>query len=221
MNIGLIVFAGKGTRMNSPIPKQFIEADGKELVVYTIEVFQHSSLIDEIILVTHKDYLNHVKELKEKYNLTKVKYIIPGGETRQESVKLGLLNSSYSDNDIVLIHDGDRPLVSEEIISRNIKAINNCDGVCTMIKHSESLSNVSNLGRCKVVNGIDIDVQTPQTFRYGLIKTAHVKRENESFSDDIGLIEDEYKVSYVEGDKRNFKVTTDIDLIAFKSMILE
>ena len=219
MNIALIVFAGSGTRINSSLPKQFIKIKEKELVVYTIEKFEKSPVIDEIILVTHKDYLDLVESFIDKYHLTKVKYIIPGGSSRQESVKLGLLNTDYDENDNILIHDGDRPLVSEEIIECSVKTLQKYQACCVYIPHNEALNTVSNLGRTKLIEGVEADVQTPQSFKYGLIKKYHVLKEKESFSDDTGLVEKDVEVKYIHGDKMNFKVTTDIDLEAIKSII--
>lgn len=219
MNIALIVFAGQGTRINSSIPKQFIKIKGKEIVTYTIETFQNSPEIDEIVLVTHKDYLDYVKNFVKKYSFTKVKHILPGGNTRQESVKLGLLGTDYDKKDNILIHDGDRPLVGELIIKNNVDALKSHDVVCTYIPHSEALGHVSNLGRVKVVDNVRMDVQTPQSFKYGLIKKYHLERELESFSDDIGLVEEDHKVFYVHGSKYNFKITTDIDLKVLESLL--
>lgn len=219
MNVALIVFAGKGTRINSPIPKQFIKINGKDLVVYTIEKFENSRYIDEIILVTHKDYIDYVKDLVIYHNLSKVRYIIQGGETRQESVKKGLEKSRYNDDDIILIHDGDRPLVDDNIIKNNVDLLKEYNAVCTFIYHQDALKSASNLGRCKKLGDRDIDVQTPQSFRYGLIKKYHKLKENEQFSDDIGLVEKDYDVCYVKGSPFNFKVTTDIDLTLIKSIM--
>ena len=219
MNVALIVFGGSGTRINSSLPKQFIKIKGKELVVYTIEAFQNSPEIDEIVLVTHKDYFDLVNSLIKKYSLTKVKHVIAGGNTRQESVKLGLINTNYDDKDYVLIHDGDRPLVSELIIKNNVDALKHHDVVCTYIPHAEALPHVSNLGRVKIVDGKRIDVQTPQSFKYGLIKRYHLERELETFSDDIGLVEEDHNVFYLFGGKYNFKITTDIDLKVLESLL--
>ena len=219
MNIALIVFAGLGTRINSPIPKQFIKIKGKEIVVYTIETFQNSPLIDEIVLVTNKNYLDLVKNLVKKYSLSKVKHIIAGGNSRQESVKLGLVNTEYDSKDNILIHDGDRPLVSELIIKNNVESLKAHDVVCTYIPHAEALSHVSNLGRVKIVDGVRMDVQTPQSFKYGLIKKYHLERELESFSDDVGLLEEDHKVFYLRGSKYNFKITTDVDLKVLESLL--
>lgn len=220
MNIALIVFAGVGSRINSPIPKQFIKIKNKELVSYTIDTFNRSNLIDEIVLVTHKDYEQYVKEMVEKYSYNKVKRIIVGSSTRQKSVEKGLVFTNYSEDDNILIHDGDRPLVSEDIIKRNVDALNEFKAVCTFIYHKDALDSVSNSGRKTFMAGEDVDIQTPQSFKYGLIKRLHVEYRDEEFSDDIGIAQKELKmIAYVKGDKTNFKVTTDIDLEVFKNII--
>ncbi|MBO6280211.1 MAG: 2-C-methyl-D-erythritol 4-phosphate cytidylyltransferase [Bacilli bacterium] len=219
MNIALIVFAGKGTRVKSPIPKQFIKIHDKELVIYTIEQFQKNQNIDEIVLVTHPDYIDLVKKLVKQYELSKVKNILPGGETRQDSVRLGLLSMEYDEKDNVLIHDGDRPLVSQEIIDSNINQLNEFSAVCTMIYHRNALKEVSNLGRNKKINDIDADIQTPQSFKFGLIKKYHLLRQNEEFSDDASIVERDIEVCYIPGNKYNFKITTDGDLEHFKNLI--
>ena len=219
MNIALIVFAGQGSRINSKVPKQFIKINGKEIVSYTIEAFQFSPEIDEIVLVTNRDYIDYVNNLVKKYSFDKVKHVLVGGNTRQESVKLGLINTDYDAKDNILIHDGDRPLVNELIIKNNVEALKSHDVVCTYIPHAEALGHVSNLGRAKIVDNIRIDVQTPQSFKYGLIKKYHIERELEMFSDDIGLVEEDHKVFYLHGNKYNFKVTTDIDLKVLESLL--
>lgn len=215
MNIALIVFAGIGERMNSSIPKQFIKVNGKELVSYAINAFINNPNIDEIILVTHKDYVDHVKS----FNLQKVSLVIAGGNSRQESVRKGLNAEEFKDEDVVLIHDGDRPLVTDSLINKSISLMNRYDAICPYIDHKDAIKEISNLGRTKLINGKESDVQTPQVFRYGLIKNAHNNKKDQVFSDDIGLIEDECKVCYLEGDKYNFKITTEKDLKYFEKIV--
>ena len=221
MNVAIIVFAGSGVRMNTSIPKQFIKVNDNEVVSYTISTFNKSKNIDEIILVTNKDYLDYVDKLVKKYHFDKVKKIVSGGSSRQESVKLGLLAKEYSKNDNVLIHDGDRPLVSSELIDNIVISLDKYKAVCPYIPHGCSIKEVSNLGRTKLIKGVESDVQTPQAFKYRLIKDAHIKKENSEFSDDIGLIEDEVEVCYILGDKYNFKITKDIDLEYFARLVGE
>ena len=215
MNIALIVFAGIGERMNSSIPKQFIKVKGKELVSYTIDVFEKNPNIDEIILVTHKDFIEHVHSFSYK----KVSLIVAGGSSRQESVRIGLNAKEFKDDDIVLIHDGDRPLVTDTLINKPLSLLNKYDAVCPYVRHADAFKEIANLGRTKVVNGEEVDIQTPQIFRYGLIKSAHNQKKEQSFSDDIGLIEDEHKVCYIKGDKYNFKITTEADLKYFEKIV--
>ena len=213
MNIALIVFAGKGTRIHSQIPKQFIRINKKEIVAYTIDVFQKHPLIDEIVLVTSKDYLSYTQNLTYVNHFDKVIDVVEGGETRQESVKLGLLSLKAKDTDNILIHDGDRPLVSHEIITRCLRELGEHDACTVAIKSKDALKEVRNLGRKYHLDGVDYDIQTPQCFRFGLIKDAHIRLQNEPFSDDASLILELGKeVTLVEGDKYNFKVTTDQDL---------
>ena len=216
MNVAIIVFGGSGTRIHSNIPKQFIKIKDKELICYTIDKFETSPDIDEIILVTHGDYLEYVRKLVDRYHYSKVKNIVIGGNSRQASVKNGLLSKEYEDDDIVLIHDGDRPLVSHRIIQDNIDSlIINRGIVTTVLDEKKALKEVSNSGR-RIDNLL---IQTPQTFKYKDITLAHKRKEGLELPDDISLLEDELQVHYVEGSPNNFKVTTDIDLQFLKTLL--
>lgn len=118
-NIGLILAGGSGQRMGQNVPKQFISVNGKEVMVYTLQKFQNHPLIDNIAVVCISGFESHIEEYITKYGLSKLKYIIPGGNTGQESVKNGLffLEEKFDKDDLVIIHDSVRPLVSEEIIT--------------------------------------------------------------------------------------------------------
>lgn len=220
MNIALIVFGGTGQRIKSNVPKQFIKINNKELVAYTIETFEKHPLVDEIVLITNSDFLNFTKQLAINYRFLKVRHIISGGKSRQESVRIGLNETSYKDDDNILIHDGDRPLVSFEIISQALKILNTKQACCPIIKKEDELKEVSNLGRKILINGESFDVQTPQAFKYKLIKDAHNRLIDKQFSDDISILEalDE-KVEMFLGDVYNFKVTLNNDLDYLKELI--
>ena len=220
MNIALIVFGGKGERISSDVPKQFIKIKGKDVVSYTISVFQEHPLIDEIVLVCHKDYLNYTKQLVIINQFTKVRFVVPGGETRQDSVREGLNATNYNDNDNILIHDGDRPLVKTSIISQALRLLDSVNACYPAIKSSEGIKIISNSGRKKEINGVSYDIQTPQCFKYKLIKDRHNRLKGETFSDDISLLEilDEPVEMFI-GDKYNFKVTLDRDLNYFRGLI--
>lgn len=219
MNIALIVFAGSGTRMHTLLPKQFVKINNQELVIYTIKKFDDNPNIDEIVLVTAKDYVYYVEEFKTKYNLKKVVKVVEGGATRQESVKLGLLATNYDENDNVLIHDGDRPLVSNTIINECISYLNEYDAVCPFLHIENRIKEISNSGRTRSVEGYEVDIQTPQAFKYGLIKSKHVELSEKSFSDDIGLVEDSTDVKFFIGEPTNFKITKDNDLAYFEKLL--
>ena len=219
MNIALIVFAGSGTRIKSLIPKQFIKINGKELVAYTIEKFEDLNEIDEIVLVTNKNYVDYVKRMVFNYRFNKVKYIVEGGASRQESVRLCLEATSYKDDDKILIHDGDRPLVESSSILRCLNELDTYQAAGPFIYSKDELKGVSNSGRKSEKSGLPIDIQTPQGFKYGLIKKYHELMIKEVCTDDISLVEKDIEVSLFEGKNTNIKITTDIDLEYFKSII--
>lgn len=220
MNVALIVFAGKGTRISSSIPKQFIRIKGHEIVSYTINTFNKHPLIHEIVLVTSKDYFVYTQSMVNAHRFSKVTKIIVGGETRQESVRKGLEAMSINEYDNVLIHDGDRPLVSDEIITNCLRSLNRTNALTTAIKSSDALSEVHNLGRKYIFQGIEYDIQTPQCFKYGLILDAHLRLKDQKFNDDASMILEIGKnVDLVKGDPLNFKVTTNMDLEYLKRVI--
>ena len=222
MNIALIVFAGSGSRMSSIIPKQFIKINGHELVAYTINVFNRHPLIDEIVLVTSKEYLAFTQQIVYSHDFRKVMAVVEGGETRQASVRNGLNNTNFSKDDIVLIHDGDRPLIDDKIITNCLREMENSIACVAAIKSEDGLKEVHNLGRKVEVDGISYDIQTPQCFRYGYIKELHNRFKDEVVNDDASLAElDNNKVSFVEGSPKNFKITKDSDLNYLKTIIGE
>ena len=222
MNVALIVFGGKGTRIRSSIPKQFIRINGHEIVAYTINTFQKHPLIHEIVLVTSSDYLTYTQNLVHTYHFDKVTNIIVGGDTRQESVRKGLCSMNIATDDNVLIHDGDRPLVSDVIITKCIRELEKCDALTVAIKSEDALKEVQNLGRKYHLDGVDYDIQTPQCFKFGLIRDAHIALKDDTFADDASLIiQLDKEVKIIEGDKMNFKVTTNMDLEYLKTIIPE
>ena len=211
MNIALIVFAGSGSRIHSDIPKQFLKIKDIDLVVYCIKKFNENPHIDQINLVTSKEFIPYVECFKEKYSLEKVNKVIQGGSTRQESVRLGLEALDLDEKDNILIHDGDRPLVSHAIINQAIDILDECQVACPYIKNEDAIPELSNAGRRYVLNGEEVHIQTPQSFRFGLIKDKHAAGQEIQVNDDISLV-DPTIVKFYDGDALNFKVTTDDDL---------
>ena len=212
MNIALIVFAGSGKRIQTSIPKQFVKINDTELVLYTIKKFEENPHIDDIVLVTSKDFYQYTESLVDEYQLSKVKKIVVGGDTRQDSVRLGLQAVDYKNDDNILIHDGDRPLLSNAIINLSVELLNEFKATCPVLETIENYPEISASGRKAIVEGKAVDIQTPQGFKFGLIKEAHLDKMNDSVVDDISLIETDVEVKYFPGEKDNFKVTTNQDL---------
>lgn len=229
MNIALILAAGIGSRMgNVDKPKQFLPIYGKPLMVHTIEAFENHDEIDSMVVVTNEEYIDQVKVWCKQYDLSKVKAVVNGGESRQASVFNGL-NAIKSiikdDNDIVLIHDAARPLISYKIISDNISACKKYHAVDTVIKASDTIVRSTN---SSTITDIPIrkelyQGQTPQTFVFSLIYDAHLKALGNvinNVTDDAKLVLSlGHDVYLVEGSKQNFKITTFDDLMILKALL--
>ena len=224
MNYALILAAGKGLRLGNKTPKQFLKVDDKPIFVYPLETFNNSKDIDSIVIVANEDYFSFIKDNAETYGINKLIGIVQGGESRQESVKRGLdyLSSFARDNDIILIHDSARALVNETIIHDNVLAMKKYDAVTTAIKASDTIISSKDgkgIGQALDRNELYL-VQTPQTFRFKVIKEAHEKVQNSGFTDDSQIVKQMgIEVGIVEGHKNNFKITTIEDLENFKKII--
>jgi len=215
--VALIVAAGQGKRMNSKIGKPFIPIIGKPILFYTLKKFENCELIDQIYLVingSEKEYC--LKNVILKYRFKKVQELILGGDTRQMSVFNGL-NLIDSDADIVVIHDGARPLVNEKIILESIKTSQKYGAVVAAIPSKDTIKEVENnffihttLDREKIWRA-----QTPQTFKYKLILSAYKKAFKSGYfaTDDAALLEKSgYKVKMIKGSEENIKITSPFDI---------
>lgn len=215
----IVVAAGQGKRMGTQIQKQFLDlGEGKPVLYYSLNCFQKSSLIDEIILVTSQDGIAFCqKEIVEKYNLNKVAKIIPGGRERRDSVCQGL--KQCTDADYVLIHDGARPFVTEEILQKVVDAarVHKACAVGVPAKDTVKLLDEQGFVRETPDRNQTWLVQTPQAFAYSLICEAHTfigKHPTESVTDDAMAVERSglARVKMVLGDYSNLKITTPEDL---------
>ena len=229
MNIALILAAGTGSRMgNADKPKQFLPIYGKPLMVHTIEAFEMNPKVDAIVISTNAEYIDDVKVMCKQYDLSKVKAVVAGGSTRQISVFNGLKGVQSiggKDDDIIIIHDSARPLISQKIIDNNIEACEKYGAVDTVVSASDTI--------VKSVDGEKIaDIpprkelyqgQTPQTFKLSVILSAHLAVQNEDIpnvTDDTKLVLLQgHDVHLVEGDKLNFKITTFDDLMMLKALL--
>ncbi len=228
MNIGVILAGGTGSRMGqTEKPKQFIEVYGKPIVIHTIEAFEAHYEIDKIAIVCLKEWMESLKILLRKYDLSKVEWIVEGGDTRQESTKNAIeyLRNVCKEEDIIVIHDAARPLVSSRIISENIVAAKQFGAVDTVIPSADTIV-------CSLDASVIEDIpkrkeyflgQTPQSFKYNIIKKAYESMNENNFknaTDDCKIVKDYgYNISLVIGDKINFKITTSDDLMMLKAML--
>ena len=220
----IIVAAGRGSRMNMDMNKQYIDIAGKPILARTLQVFNDCSLIDEIILVVNENDIFYCKQnIIDFYEFYKVKIIVAGGDERQKSVFKGLMEVS-SRTDIVLIHDGARPFVSEESIINSITSAEEFGGsvVAVPVKDTIKMADSQGIISQTIDRNILWSVQTPQTFKYSLIINAHNKALEDNFSgtDDSILLERlGYKLKLVMGGYDNIKITTKEDLLIAEAIV--
>lgn len=219
----IVLAAGSGSRMKSKTKKQFMEIKGKPVIWYSLFEFEKSR-VDEIILVTGKEDIDYCKkEIVEKYNLKKIKNIVAGGSERYESVYNGLKEVT---GNIVLIHDGARPLINNEIIERSIEGTIKSDACVVGVPVKDTIKRANKEGYIiDTPNRSELWItQTPQSFKTDLVKMAYKKMKEElekgnttlNITDDAMVVEEftTNQVRFVQGDYKNIKVTTpeDIDI---------
>lgn len=220
----IILAGGKGKRMNSSISKQFIEIKGKPIIYYTIKKFNENKKIDNIVIVLSQEEVEYFKEnILNKYDL-RVDKIVIGGAERQDSVYNGLKSLENSGTDIVLIHDGARPFISDRIIDEGIKyAI--MYGACApgvMPKDTIKIKEKNNFSIDTPNRETLVAIQTPQVFKFKEVLKCHerVKMDKVVVTDDTMVVE-RYgnKVYLYDGEYTNIKVTTPEDLILGEKLI--
>lgn len=228
MNIALIIAGGSGHRMNQEIPKQFLNVNDKPVIIYTLEAFQQHPDIDEIGVVCLDGWHNILMAYARQYQITKLKWMVPGGENGQASIRNGVFEAErrYAPEDIVLIHDAIRPMVSQEIIS---------DCVVQCRKHGSAIVTVP----CNTaVLHIDEDMvsnqvvprerlamtQTPQAFPVGKIATIHRIALEKGITNSVAsctlMIEMGESVHFSLGAETNIKLTTPGDLKIFRALLM-
>lgn len=220
--IVIIPSGGKGLRLGTDIPKQYVKVNNKELIAYTIDVFEQCNEIDEIVIAAQKDYFNLLNEIIKKYSFRKVLKIVEGGKERQDSVYNALSSLSASNRDLILVHDAARPLLPQKVLLSALQSAENFDNVVVGIKAKDTLIKGSDSVLSYVDRSEIFYTQTPQIFRYGILKSAMEKAIRKSFlgTDESMLVHKaSYKVKLVEGSVFNFKVTTKDDLDLFTSLV--
>lgn len=229
MNIGVIFAGGVGSRMHSKDkPKQFLEMYNKPIIIHTLEYFEKHQEIDKIVVVCVADWVNYLKELLYKFRIDKVKKIVPGGETGQLSIYNGLIAAKElagEEKSIVLIHDGVRPLISEQLITDNIQAVKTFGNSITSGIVKETIVEIDDNGDIILVpdRAHSRVAKAPQCFFLDDILTAHNKALKDgitSFVDSCTMMQ-HYgrKMHMIDGPYENIKITTPDDFYTMRAIL--
>ena len=214
----VIVAGGSGSRMKSNLPKQFIELSGKPILMHTIECFLKYDRDIDIILVLPKEQVNFWDELCKKHNFSISLTIVYGGETRFNSVKNGL--EKVSDNCIVGIHDGVRPLVSLQTLQNCYATAEKYGSAIPVTDAIESIRQITESGSISVARDSYKMVQTPQVFNSTELKETYEQSYSSFFTDDASVFESAgNKVKLTQGNRENIKITTPMDLILGEAIL--
>ena len=217
----IIPAGGKGKRGGTETPKQYLRFHGKELIVYTLEVFQRNKLLDEIIIAAEQPYFSLLNKIAKDYNLTKISQLVEGGEERQDSVYNALKAIKADDGDLVAVHDAARPMLSDSILTRAINTAKEKGNALVCLKARDTLLKGDHIVKEYVDRTEIYYVQTPQIFRYKDLKKAMKKAYEKNFigTDESMLIKElGIEINIVEGSMLNFKVTTMTDIEMFEKL---
>ena len=228
MNVALIFAGGTGSRMNIQTkPKQFLEVDGRAIIIHTLEHFDNHPDIDAIAVVCLEPWIPYMKKLLFKHHIQKVKWVVPGGETGQDSIYHGLqaIHAECPEDSVVLIHDGVRPLISEKVISDNLQtvaekgnSITVTAAIETIVQTGEERDITASIPRqdCSLA-------RAPQSFKLSEIWDCHQKalaEERHDFIDSASIMMHYGHTLYTtDGPAENIKITTPLDYFTFKSIL--
>lgn len=211
----IIPAAGKSRRSGQLTPKQYIKFAGKELIVYTLEVFQKNKSVNEIIVAVHPDYFALLEKVRKKYKLTKISKIVKGGKERQDSVYNALLSIDADQNDLVAVHDAARPLLPQKVLTNAILTANKKGNALVCIKAKDTLVKGTDIVDSYVDREEVFYVQTPQVFRYkDLMRAMEAGYAADFYATDESMLIKNLglKINIVNGSISNFKITTEDDL---------
>ena len=228
-NIALIVAGGRGQRTRQDIPKQFINVYDKPIIIYTLENFQKHPQIDSIIVSCLDGWQDILKAYAKQYNITKLIDIVPGGNTVQESYRNGVfaLKEKAEDDDIIILHDGIRPMIDEDVLSDVIVTCKKYGNGVTSLPYNEQIFRKKDeFSTCEYINRDTLRrVQTPQAYTYKKLLWAYEK----AFSEKIGIYGPSYAntmmvdlgetLYFASGSERNIKITTAEDIEIFKAFL--
>lgn len=230
MNIALIIAGGSSNRMGQDIPKQFIHVDGSPIIIHTMLCFQHHPDIEAIAVVCLRGWETVLQSYANQFNVTKLKWIFPGGTSGMESIHngiYGLKEAGCADEDLVLIHDAVRPLLSQDVISSNIAICKAYGYAITGIKCREAVleSHDGFSTKTSIPRDTLIRTQTPQTFSLKNIINVHELAKQKGITDSVASctliaeIQEDIEMHIVPGSEINIKVTTIEDLLILKALM--
>ena len=228
MNIAIIIAGGSGSRMGQDIPKQFIHIDNKPILIHTLEAFQNHPSIDAIIVVTLASWIEVVKAYAKQFNITKLQWVVEGGATGQESIKKGLdeLKAHISLDDVVLVHDGNRSMVSSEIISDSLVKFKKYGSAVAAIPCVEAVFRSDDDGISSTVSVPREQLfrtQTPHTYTLGKLLWAHEEAAKKGITNTAAsctlMQQLGEKVYFSKGSEENIKITTTDDLRIFQALL--
>jgi 2-C-methyl-D-erythritol 4-phosphate cytidylyltransferase len=219
----IIPAGGNGTRSGFNLPKQYLKINGKEIIAYTLEVFQNNRSVDEIIISADPYYFKLLSKIKKKYSLTKLTMLIEAGKERQDSVYNGLISLSASPGDLIIVHDAVRPLLPARVLANAIKIAKEKGNalVCLVVK--DTLIRGKDLVEKYINRGGVCYVQTPQIFEYTILKKAMDKAVKDQImgTDESMLVRRlNQKINIAEGSVFNFKVTSKEDITFLSKLTL-
>lgn len=229
MNIGVIFAGGIGQRMKTTKrPKQFLEMHGKPIIIYTLEIFERHPEIDGIVVSCVEEWIPYLNELLDKFHITKVKKVVPGGESGQMSIYNGLVAAKElagEEKSLVLIHDGVRPLINEEVITNNIKSVREHGSAITsaivketimVVKDDNSIDYVPDRAHSRVA-------KAPQSFWLDEILAVHHRAQEEGITDFIDsctmMKHYGHNLFLIDGPYENIKITTPDDFYTMRALL--
>lgn len=229
MNLAIVIAGGSGTRMGLDIPKQFVNIYDKPVIIYTLEGFERHPMIDEIEVVCIDGWHDVLKAYARQFGITKLKRVVSGGKTGQESIRNGVFafEGYLSDDDTVIIHDGIRPLVDKEVLTDVIVTCRKYGNAVTSMPYNEQIFVVDDeLSTVKYIPRETIRrVATPQAYKFGKLDKAY----HEAFEKKIGIYGSSYtntmmadlgeRLYFAAGSDKNIKLTTRDDLELFKAYL--
>lgn len=226
-NIALIFAGGSGTRMNSEgKPKQFLVLHGKEIIIHTIEKFENHNEVDAIVVVCVEEWMDHMRRILDKFQIKKVRWIVPGGGTGQESIFNGLkaISTHCNSDSLVLVHDGVRPMIDERLISENIAVARAKGSAITVSPAIETVVSVNGDNKIDDIRdrSICFHAKAPQTFRFEDIWSAHQNAISEGLNnmvDSASLLKYYgHELHTVIGSAENIKITNPGDFYMFRAL---